>query len=63
MLKVFGFLAKREDLETHAFIDYYENHHVPLVLAWRPLPRYTSATTSFEEMKFQGKEPRSTSMS
>ncbi len=38
MLKVFGFLAKREDLETQAFIDYYENHHVPLVLSLAPTP-------------------------
>jgi uncharacterized protein (TIGR02118 family) len=38
MLKVFGFLTKREDLETQAFIDYYENHHVPLVLSLAPTP-------------------------
>jgi uncharacterized protein (TIGR02118 family) len=38
MLKVFGFLAKRQDLETEAFIDYYENHHVPLVLSLAPTP-------------------------
>ena len=38
MLKVFGFLAKRKDLETEAFIDYYENHHVPLVLSLAPTP-------------------------
>ena len=31
-------------LETEAFIDHYENHHVPLVLASRV--RCTSATTS-----------------
>ena len=38
MLKVFGFLTKREDLETQAFIDYYENNHVPLVLSLAPTP-------------------------
>jgi uncharacterized protein (TIGR02118 family) len=38
MLKVFGFLTKRKDLETEAFIDYYENHHVPLVLSLAPTP-------------------------
>jgi EthD domain len=38
MLKVFGFLSKREDLKTQAFIDYYENHHVPLVLSMAPTP-------------------------
>jgi hypothetical protein len=38
MLKVFAFLTKREGLETRAFIDYYENHHVPLVLSLAPRP-------------------------
>ena len=38
MLKVFAFLTKREGLETQAFIDYYENHHVPLVLRLAPRP-------------------------
>ena|SRR2546426_420259 len=38
MLKVFGFLTKREDIETRAFIDYYENNHVPLVLSLAPTP-------------------------
>ena len=38
MLKVFGFLSKREDLETQAFIDYYENNHVPLVLSLAATP-------------------------
>ncbi len=28
MLKIFAFLTKREGMETPAFIDYYENHHV-----------------------------------
>jgi len=38
MLKVFSFLSKREDLETQAFIDYYENNHVPLVLSLAATP-------------------------
>ena len=38
MLKVFAFATKREDLETQAFIDYYENTHVPLVLSLAPAP-------------------------
>jgi hypothetical protein len=38
MLKVFAFLTKREGLETRAFIDYYENHHVPLALSLAPRP-------------------------
>jgi uncharacterized protein (TIGR02118 family) len=38
MLKVFGFLTKREGIETQAFIDYYEHNHVPLVLSLAPTP-------------------------
>jgi uncharacterized protein (TIGR02118 family) len=38
MLKVFAFLTKREDVETRAFIDHYENNHVPLVLGLAPAP-------------------------
>jgi uncharacterized protein (TIGR02118 family) len=38
MLKVFAFLNKRKDLKTEAFIDYYENHHVPLVLSLAGTP-------------------------
>jgi hypothetical protein len=39
MLKVLSFLSKREGIETRAFISYYENYHVPLVLslAWGPI--------------------------
>jgi hypothetical protein len=38
MVKIFAFLTKREDLETQAFIDYYENHHVPLISSLAPTP-------------------------
>ncbi len=38
MLKVFAFLKKRQDIESQAFIDYYENKHVPLVLSLAPVP-------------------------
>ncbi len=38
MLKVFGFLSKREELETQAFIDYYEKNHVPLICSLAPTP-------------------------
>ena len=38
MLKVFGFLSKREGMQTQAFIDYYENHHVPLICSLAPAP-------------------------
>jgi uncharacterized protein (TIGR02118 family) len=39
VFKVFAFLSKRSDITTEAFIDYYENHHVPLALSLAPLPR------------------------
>jgi hypothetical protein len=38
MLKVMAFLTKREDLETRAFVDYYENNHVPLIRSLAPTP-------------------------
>jgi hypothetical protein len=38
MFKVLAFLSKREDLETRAFIDYYENKHVPLICRLAPTP-------------------------
>jgi uncharacterized protein (TIGR02118 family) len=38
MLKVFAFLTKREDIETDAFIEYYERNHVPLVLGLAGTP-------------------------
>jgi hypothetical protein len=38
MLKVFSFLSKRDDIDTQAFIDYYENSHVPLVLSLADAP-------------------------
>ena len=39
MFRVLGFLAKKEGIETRAFIDYYENKHVPLIcrLAGAPI--------------------------
>ena len=38
MLKVFAFLTKKQDLDTQAFIDYYENNHVPLICTLAPAP-------------------------
>ncbi len=38
MLKVFAYLSKKEGIERQAFIDYYENHHVPLVLSLASAP-------------------------
>jgi len=39
MFTVFGYLSKREDLSGEAFMDYYENHHVPLILSLAPTPQ------------------------
>jgi uncharacterized protein (TIGR02118 family) len=38
MLKVYAYLTKREGMETRAFIDHYENNHVPLVLSLASTP-------------------------
>jgi EthD domain len=38
MFKVYAYLSKRSDITTEAFIDYYENHHIPLVLSLAPMP-------------------------
>ena len=39
MFKVYAYLTKRAGLSTTAFIDYYENQHVPLVLSLAPMPK------------------------
>lgn len=39
MFKVFAYLTKRDDITPEALKDYYENHHVPLVLSLAPTPR------------------------
>ena len=38
MLKVMAFLAKKQGLDTGDLIDYYETHHVPLILSLAPAP-------------------------
>ena len=38
MLKILAFLTKREGIETRAFIEYYENNHVPLICDLAPTP-------------------------
>jgi hypothetical protein len=52
MLKVLSFLSKREGMETQAFIEYYENHHVPLVLslAWAPTVYKRNYVTRGDEL-------------
>lgn len=39
MFKVFAYMTKREGTTSEEFRDYYENHHVPLVLSHAPLPK------------------------
>jgi len=38
MFKVLAFLSKRKDITLQAFIDYYENRHIPLILRLAPTP-------------------------
>ena len=38
MFKLLAFLTKREGIEMQAFIDYYENKHVPLICSLAPNP-------------------------
>jgi uncharacterized protein (TIGR02118 family) len=38
MFRVMGFLTKRKGMEDKAFVDYYENRHVPLILSLAPSP-------------------------
>lgn len=38
MLKILSYLAKRDSMASDEFIDYYENHHVPLILSLAPAP-------------------------
>jgi hypothetical protein len=38
MYKVLSFLSKRDDLTTDEFVEYYEKHHVPLILSLAPAP-------------------------
>lgn len=38
MVKVMAFISKRAGMSREAFIDYYENHHVPLICGITPPP-------------------------
>jgi EthD domain len=38
MLKVMAFLVKKQSLDTADLIEYYETHHVPLILSLAPAP-------------------------
>jgi hypothetical protein len=39
MYKIFSFLKRREGLSLDEFQDYYENHHIPLILSLAPSPQ------------------------
>ena len=38
MFKVFAFLKKKKELSSEEFMNYYENHHVPLILSLTHTP-------------------------
>ncbi|GGJ28353.1 EthD domain-containing protein [Streptomyces brasiliensis] len=38
MLKRLSYIKKRDDISTEAFIEHYENQHVPLILSLAPTP-------------------------
>jgi hypothetical protein len=40
MITTIALLKAREGLTRDEFIDYYENHHVPLILSLAPAPDY-----------------------
>jgi hypothetical protein len=38
VLKLLSYLRRRDGMTTGEFVDYYENHHVPLILSLAPAP-------------------------
>ena len=38
MLKILSYLVKRDGMAIEEFVEYYENHHVPLILNLAPPP-------------------------
>jgi EthD domain len=38
VLKILSYLVKRDGMTTEEFVDYYENHHVPLIVSLAPPP-------------------------
>ena len=37
-MKILSYLVKRDGMVTEEFVDYYENHHVPVILSLAPPP-------------------------
>ena len=54
MFKVLAFLTKREGIETRAFIDYYENKHVPLICSLAPTPVIYKRRYVLEKLTSEG---------
>jgi hypothetical protein len=38
VFKILAYLVKRDGMDADEFIDYYENHHVPLIVSLAPPP-------------------------
>jgi len=38
VLKILSYLVKRDGIAIEEFVDYYENHHVPLIVSLAPPP-------------------------
>lgn len=45
MITSIALLKARAGLSRAELVDYYENHHVPLILSLAPAPRTTAAPT------------------
>jgi len=39
VLRILSYLVKRDGMAVEEFVDYYENHHVPLILSLAPPPQ------------------------
>jgi hypothetical protein len=38
MFRILSYLTKRDGMASDEFVDYYENHHVPMILSLAPPP-------------------------
>jgi len=38
VLRILSYLTRRDGMTAEEFVDYYENHHVPLILSLAPPP-------------------------
>jgi len=56
VFKVLAFLTRREGFSTGDFIDYYENHHVPLILKLATAPLLYERHYTGETLTRAGRE-------